>query len=292
MKKKKHGQKAKALELLVLLFYNVVGTLIYAVGISCFTAPHNIAPGGASGIAILVHYVTGFPMGAFVFLFNIPLLIWIWIKRYFERKFVIRAMLTTGMLSIMTDLIVVHFPKYTGNTLLAAMFGGALLGVGLAFVHLGQSSTGGISLLGVIIKKINPRFQVGSLISLLNILVVAASGLIYRNIDNLLYAVLAVYLSGLFMDRLLNSASSKGLLIVIAECTDRVRGVFLEEGRPITVLKGEGGYTSETQRVILCAADKGDCEKLQEKIRQTDPKALLITTEASKVEGKGFRHLM
>lgn len=271
---------------------NLAGVFVYAVGIYCFTAPHQIAPGGASGIAILIYYVWGFPMGMFVFLFNIPLLAWIWVKHYFSVWYVVKTLLTTALLSVVTDYLVVLLPVYQGNPLLAAMFGGALLGIGLALVHLGQSNTGGISLLGIILQKLNPQFQVGALISALNIAVVMASGIVYRNIDSLLYAMLTVYISGVFMDKILYSASSKNLMIVIAECTDKVRGIFLEEKKGITILKGEGGYSSETQRVIVCAASKSDCMKIEKKVQMVDQHALIIITEASKVEGKGFKHLV
>lgn len=271
---------------------NFAGCCIYAAGINCFTAPHKIAPGGASGIAILVNYVTNCPIGLFVFLFNVPFLIWIVAKRYFTKEFVVRTLLSTALLSVVTDYLVVHFPVYEGDPLLASMFGGAMLGVGLALVHLGRSNTGGISLLGLIIQKIKPQFHVGTLISALNFLVVLMSGVVFKNIESLLYASITVYISGMFMDNLLVNASAKNLMIIISECTDKVHQVFLEKRKGITILKGEGGYTAETQRVILCAVTKNDCTEIQKSVETVDPQALVIVTEASKVSGKGFKHLM
>ena len=179
---------------------NLAGVFIYAVGINSFAAPHKIAPGGASGIAILINYLTGCPIGLFVFVFNIPLLLIIVVKKYFPRSFVFRTLASTALLSIVTDLVIVRIPVYKGNPLLAAMFCGAMMGIGLALVHMGQSNTGGISLLGLIMQKCNPQFQVGAWISGLNIAVVLASAMVYRNIESLLYAVVTVYISGMFMD--------------------------------------------------------------------------------------------
>lgn len=271
---------------------NLTGVFIYAVGIKCFTAPHQIAPGGASGIATLVYYVCKFPIGLFVLLFNLPLLLWIWIGKYFPRSFVYKTLACTVLLSLTTDYIAARLPEYHGNPLLAAIFGGAFLGIGLALVHLGQSNTGGISLLGIIIQKMNEQFQVGSLISVLNMSVVAASILVYRNIDSMLYALLTVYISGIFMDKIVNQAASKNLMIVMANTTDKVRNIFLKEHIGITIVKGEGGYTSEKQRVILCAADKADCIRIKAEIQEADKEALIIITEASKVEGKNFKHIV
>ena len=122
---------------------NLAGVFIYAVGINSFAAPHKIAPGGASGIAILINYLTGCPIGLFVFVFNIPLLLIIVVKKYFPRSFVFRTLASTALLSIVTDLVIVRIPVYKGNPLLAAMFCGAMMGIGLALVHMGQSNDRG-----------------------------------------------------------------------------------------------------------------------------------------------------
>ena len=147
-------------------------------------------------------------------------------------------------------------------------------------------------MIGLIFQKYFPHLKVGTLVSAINMVIVLASGVVYRNIDSILYAIVTVYVSGLFMDRLVNQANTKDLIIVMSECTDKVRCVFLDEHKGITILKGEGGYTSETQRVILGAAGKADCSKIQEKIRRVDPKALIIVAEASNVVGKGFGRML
>lgn len=285
-------EKNKIRNVLFLVLLNIMGTFSYAVGINCFAAPHNIAPGGASGIAILINYVFKFPIGTFVLVFNIPLLIWILIKKYFPKSFVLKTLATTSLLSFITDYIVVYIPVYKGDALLASMFGGALMGIGLALVHLGASNTGGISLLGVIVQKIKPKFPVGGLIASLNIAVVIASGFIYKNIESLLYAVVTVYISGLFMDKMLEQASKKNLMFIMSECTDIVRKALVDAHKSITILKGEGGYSSKMQRVLICAATKDDCVQIEKMIKSLDDKALIIITETKKVEGKGFKHMI
>jgi len=124
---------------------NLAGVFIYAVGINSFAAPHKIAPGGASGIAILINYLTGCPIGLFVFVFNIPLLLIIVVKKYFPRSFVFRTLASTALLSIVTDLVIVRIPVYKGNPLLAAMFcGGDRSGAGAygTVQHRGHFSSG------------------------------------------------------------------------------------------------------------------------------------------------------
>ena len=94
------------------------------------------------------------------------------------------------------------------------------------------------------------------------------------------------------MNNLVNDSNSRNLMIVMSECTDMVRCVFLEEHAGITVLKGEGGYTSETQRVIMGAIDRADCARIQKKVEAVDPHALIIVAEASNVIGKKFGHMI
>lgn len=274
------------------IIFNTLGIILYAIGIHCFAAPHNIAPGGASGIAIIVNYLCGFPIGLFNLLFNIPLLGLIWIKEYFPKKFILKILLTTVFLSLATDVLVVRFPVYKGDTLLAALFAGGLMGVGLALVHVGQSNTGGISLVAVIIQKFKSQLQVGSVVCGLNIIVIACSSIIYKNIESLLYATVTVYLSGIFMDKWVNTMSAKNLMIIMSGCTDTVREILIASKKEITILQGQGGYTSKEQRVILCAATKEDCEEIEKDIKKVDNQSLIIVTQATRVYGKNFKHVI
>ncbi|ABX42551.1 YitT family protein [Lachnoclostridium phytofermentans] len=276
----------------MVILLNVVGIFLYTVGMRSFAAPAKIAPGGASGIAILVNYVTGFPIGVFCTLFSLPLLAIVWKKKIFKPVFVGKAVCSILLLSLMTDLLEPILPHYQGNPLLAALFAGAFLGVGQGMVYLGTSDTGGITLIGLILQKKFPQLHVGTVSSAINCIIVLASGIVYRNIESILYAIVTVYVAGLFMNKLINSANAKGLIIVMSECTDRIRCIFLEEKEGITILKGEGGYTSETQRVIMGAADKADCARIQRRIQQEDPKALIIVSEASNVTGKRFGQMI
>lgn len=280
-------QKTKAV-----ILFNVLGIFLYTVGLRTFAAPAKIAPGGASGIAILVNYLTDFPMGLFCSLFNLPILALVLWKKIFPVQFVGKAAASIVLLSFMTDALAPVLPHYQGNPLLAALFAGAFMGTGLALVYLGTSDTGGITMIGLVIQKRYPHLQVGTMVTCINIVIVVASGIVYKNIESILYAIVTVYVSGLFMDKLVKDANAKDLIIVMSECTDLVRCVFLEEKKGITILKGEGGYTSETQRVIMGAASKADCMRIQKKIQKVDPKALIIVSEASNVSGKNFGHMI
>lgn len=137
-KKVSQDEVKKVIQFLVL---NFLGSLIYAGGIYIFAAPHQIAPGGASGLGVLVNYLCGFPLGIFTFIFNIPFLIMSY--KYLSKAFIFKALISITMLSIITDYVIVYFPTYKGDPLLAAILAGTLMGVGLAIVHMSRSTTGG-----------------------------------------------------------------------------------------------------------------------------------------------------
>lgn len=274
------------------IIYSIAGVLLYIIGLKTFAAPHRIAPGGASGIGILIHYITGFPIGLFSFLFNIPLLLVIYLYKIYDKRFLFNTAVCICLMAAAMDAVAGYLPVYTGDSLLAAVFAGAFMGTGMALVHLGYANTGGISLLGVIIRYASPQFQAGSLIAGINMVIVLASGIVYRQIDSILYAAVAVYLSGVFMDKLLNDAAAKNLLLVMSDCTDRVRSALVDEHAGITIVKGEGGYSSMTQRIIIGAADRKECVRIQKRIEQIDPNALVIVTEADRVTGKKFGHVI
>ena len=269
---------------------NLVGSVLYGVGILCFTTPHHIAPGGAGGIAALVHYFTGFPIGLFLFLFTVPLLLIG--GRYLGKSLVLKTLFSAVLLFVVMDYVVVWIPVYEGDPLLASMFGGALMGIGLAVMYAGGVSTGGMPLLGLILQKVFPNFQMGGLLTVLNIGVVITSAFGYRDINSLLYAVICVYISGIVMNNGIGGLGEKRLMIVIAEYSRQIREILVSKRNGVTLLRGEGGYSKEARQVIMSAVFKKDCELLQEQIKEIDSNALVVVTQASKESGKGFRHVI
>ena len=269
---------------------NLEGSVLYGVGILCFTTPHHIAPGGAGGIAALVHYFTGFPIGLFLFLFTVPLLLIG--GRYLGKSLVLKTLFSAVLLFVVMDYVVVWIPVYEGDPLLASMFGGALMGIGLAVMYAGGVSTGGMPLLGLILQKVFPNFQMGGLLTVLNIGVVITSAFGYRDINSLLYAVICVYISGIVMNNGIGGLGEKRLMIVISEYSRQIREILVSKRNGVTLLRGEGGYSKEARQVIMSAVFKKDCELLQEQIKEIDSNALVVVTQASKESGKGFRHVI
>lgn len=272
---------------------NIIGSTLYALGIHSFTAPQQIAPGGASGIAIIVNYLTDFPMGQFTFLFNIPLLIFAY--KQLTKRFVWNALMSITLFSIITDYVVVYFPIYKGDMLLAAVFGGALMGIGLGIVHISGSTTGGLSILGLLLQKKYPQFEVGTLLFCLNFLVVSVSGFVFNNIETVLYATITIFINSKFMDNLVEHLNNNKFIVIISDNYKKAeieQKLMEKTSRGITILKGEGGYSKEEKQIVFCAARKVECPGIRKMIKDIDPQVFIIVAETSEVVGNGFRHLL
>ncbi|MEF9960074.1 MAG: YitT family protein [Niameybacter sp.] len=280
-----------AKKIIKFLFLNVIGSILYGVGIHSFTAPQHIAPGGASGIGILVNYVSGFPIGLFTFLFNIPLLILAY--RFVTKKFFYNALFSITLFSFITDYVVTLFPVYAGDALLACIFGGALMGVGLALVHMTESTTGGLTILGVILQKKYPQFEVGKLIFVLNLTVVAASAFVFNNIESVLYAVIAIYISSMCMDSIVCGLNKNKFVVIISDHNEEVKAYISDTThKGFTILNGVGGYSECDKQVIFCAIGKNEYVHVKKMIHTVDPNAFVIITDASEVIGNGFKSMI
>lgn len=273
------------------LLLNIIGSVLYGLGIHAFTAPQQIAPGGASGIGILVNYVTGFPIGFFTFLFNIPLLILAY--KYVTKKFFYNALFSITLFSFITDYVVVLFPTYKGDPLLACIFGGVFMGVGLALVHMAESTKGGLTILGVILQKKFPQFEVGKLIFVLNLTVVGASAIVFNNIESVLYAIIAIYISSMCMDGMICSLNNNKFVVIISDHNEEIKTYISDSTRKgFTIMNGIGGYSESDKQVIFCALGKNEYVTIKKMIHTVDPHAFVIITDASEVIGNGFKSMI
>ena len=145
--------------------------------------------------------------------------------------------------------------------------------------------------MGLTLQKVSPNFQMGGLLTVLNVGVVTASAFVYGDIDSLLYAVICVYVSGIAVTGVTGSLGEKRLMIVISDYSRQIKEILVSKRNGVTLLRGEGGYSKEARQVIMSAVYKKDCELLQEQIKEIDSNALVVVTRASE-EGKGFRHVI
>lgn len=270
----------------------IAGSGVYALGVHCFTAPNNIAPGGVTGLATIVSFVTDLNIGILITLMNIPLLI----AGFFllNRGTMIKTLIGVVVLSVMTDWLLKDVPVYvadSGGGILAAIFGGLLMGAGLGIVYAREGTTGGTDIINKIINRFKPEIKLGQISFLVNAAVALSGYIVYKNLDVVLYAVISVFVQSRVIDGLVYGGLEGKFLMIFSEKPQEIADRLLKLKRGVTLLSGEGAYSGENRQVVCIAVHKNEYVKVKRIVKQTDPNAFVIITGASEVLGKGFQKL-
>ncbi len=271
------------------LFF-VFGCFLYAVSVSSFTAPNDIAPGGVTGIATVLNHLFDTHIGMMIIILNTPLIIAGFI--ILGWRFVMRSLICLLLSSFMIDGIAIFFPTlvYTSNPLLAAIFGGVIGGVGLSLIYLRGGSTGGTDVAAKILNKYKPHLKLGTAIMIFDLAVVAAATFVYRDIELALLAVVTIFLVGQVIDKVMDGLDMGKLMFVVTKNTKEVGAAIMTRmDRGATVLKGEGAYSGEEKNIIMCAVRRNEAFRLKQIVYDIDPNAFIMVGDASQIFGEGFR---
>jgi len=266
----------------------VVGSALTALGLAVFTVPNNIAPGGVSGIATALSHLTRWPVGTLSLLFNIPLMA-VALHRL-GWKPLIKTIVATVLLSALIDLFGLWLPGYTSNKLLAALMGGGLMGIGLGFLLTRGISTGGTDLIGLMLFKMRPGFSMGQLLMAIDTAVVIFAVIVYRDIDVALYSVVSLFTTSKVIDAIQQGFDHAKVIYIITEKSDLLlQRIAHELGRGVTVLPGKGGFTGKDKAVLMTITRRNEVSPTLQAIRELDPDAFTIISDATEVHGEGFK---
>lgn len=289
-KKEKRKSFAKSLKRWVVdILFIALGAFSYSLAINMFTAPNDIAPGGMGGLATVINHVTGGAIGIGVLfaLINIPLVIAGFIK--LGRMLMVRTLIAVAFVSIGTDVLKPYFPVYEGDRILAALFGGLLIGTGLGLVYYREGTTGGTDIINKLIQKAKPHLSLGAITMATDAVIVLISVLVYGNIESGLYAVVAIFVSSKVIDAILYGTLQGKLVLIFSSEPEKIGSAIINDlARGATMLNGTGVYSGNSKNVICCAVHKNEYVKLKRKVREIDPSAFIITAVASEVLGEGF----
>lgn len=286
MRVKKLASNAKEFFIDTLVF--ILASAVYSVALNCFFARNNILNGGFTGIATILNYLFEIPIGTAIFIMNAPLLL-IAFKKLGVR-FVFRTFLVIAISSALIDLGV-FLPIYKNDLLLSSIFGGVLSGLSLGIIFLRNATTGGVDIIAKLIKLRYPHITIGKSIFLLDAFVIALGGIVYRNIESMLYAVVGIFVSVQVLDYIIYGISRGSMILIISEHNDEIRNMIVYDfNRGVTVLKGQGGYSGEDKNVLLCACYDNQTHKLIKKIKSADENAFFIVTQSKQILGNGFRN--
>ena len=270
----------------------LAGSILYALSVDIFTAPNDIAPGGLPGIGTLVNFLFGMPIGTAVLILNIPLFIWGAIE--FGWKFLGKTVVSTVLVSVMIDLLAPFVPAYTGDKMLASIFGGIFSGAGLALVFIRGGTTGGTDVIARLLNRRYPALSMGKLILLTDMLVIVAAALVYGNLESPLYAVISIFVSTRLIDMLIYGTSlgaGKMMFIISGKNEEIAKAILTGISRGLTKIRATGGYSNEEGQILLCALRRNEVYKTYDLVRKIDPNAFIIVGEAGEITGEGFAHL-
>ncbi len=280
-----YSAKILVLDYIIIIF----GAMIYALSVVVFTSPNNIAPGGLTGISTMLNFLLSFPIGITIFALNIPLFIWGAIEN--GLAFLTKTITGTALVSIFIDVFALFLPSYSGDTMLASIFGGILNGVGLGLVFYRGGSTGGFDIVALNLNKRFPHISTGNIILLADVVVLVMAFAVYNSIESVLYAAIAIFISIRVID-MISYGTSRGngkLMFIITNNYEEVSKVIMNDiERGVTLLDGEGAYSGETKRVVMCAVRPQQVFRITKGVKAIDENAFIIVTTAGSISGRGF----
>ncbi len=272
------------------LLFIALGSAVYAVAVNAFTAPNNIAAGGVTGVATMLHYLFSTPIGLVAFLINVPIVLWAIVDIGY--KLVTKTMLAIFMSSLLIDLFSHFIPAYRGDHILVALFAGVCEGVGLSLVFIRGATTGGTDLVARLVGRRKPHLSMGKLMLVLDGLIVVTSGFVFGSVENAMYACIVIVVSTKIIDAILYGTDiGTGKMFFVMSPNVRQMGdrVIREMERTVTYLDSKGGYTQEPGETMLCVVRRYELHQLQTIIREEDKHAFVIVGEAGQITGEGFR---
>lgn len=272
-------------------FLILLGSACFGLSYNLFLEPNGITCGGISGIALIIIEVFDLKhitIGTLSFLFNIPLFFFGY--RQIGKHFFFGSLLGMAASSLFLDLFGAILPVVTTEPLLAAIFGGCLLGVGLGFVFTAGASTGGGDIVARLMKQKFRNFPIGKLLLGLDLVIAVATGIVYRQFNSTLFSIITLYLCSALLDKVVYGLEYAKVALIVSEKYEEIsRAVSDKLDRGVTFLHGEGYYTRNEKQVLLSAVKRKQLAQLKELVMETDPSAFVILLDAHQVLGDGFK---
>ncbi|PRM97066.1 YitT family protein [Aliarcobacter cryaerophilus] len=268
----------------------ILGSFAMAFGTVCFLSPNEVITGGGVGISLLLHAI--FPqitLGIIIAVVSIPFLILSYI--YFGKYYLFKTFIVVLLLSTFIDILkeVLKIEAMTHDILLAAVFGGIFIGLGVGLIIKGRASTGSTSVVGEIVAK-KTKYKAAEVLLAIDAVIMFASVFVYNDIDKALYSMLSVYVGIRVLDIILTGRPSKKIVNIVSNnvevLKEQIRDRIEEHG---TILTGIGLHKGQNKTIIYVTVDAGKIDLLKNLITKYDPDAFMIITEASEFLGRGLK---
>ena len=266
-----------------------LGAFLYAIGTSLFNDPNNIAPGGITGAAIVLNRIVPLGTGIWFMIMNVPILFLAIYK--FGIRFTISTVYATVANSIFTDLLARYATGFiVKDVILGVIFGSVFVAVGIGITFKSHATTGGTDVIIKVLRLKYPHIKTGVLFLMSDVFVVSFAGIVLKDIKVVLYSFLAVMITSYVIDFVLYGRDEAKLIYIISNNTDKITSRLLEElDVGVTHVFGQGAYSGENKKVILCAIKKRLSPLAEDIVREEDPDAFMIVTSASEIFGEGYK---
>ena len=267
--------------------YIAIGATLLAMGVVMFLMPNQIVSGGTPGISILINYFTGIPAGMIMFIINVPLVLMS--IKYIGKGFTIRTIFSIVTSSFMVDFFreYLHIIAWTNEPILASMFGGIFIGLGLGFIIAGNASAGGPSIVARIVAN-KMHWKEGNVIIALDILIVLSAGIVFSSIESTLWSLISVYTTARCMDILISGRPTKKVIHISSKKVEILSEQIIRKfGKEGVILNGLGFDKVEKRQLLMLVIDNNKIPELRAMMHKYDPDGFLVIIEASELLGRG-----
>ena len=286
-KKKKLEIRVKTKQEIIINFFKkfifwILGAFIVAVALEMFLLPNKIIDGGVIGISMMISYITKWNLGLLIFCINIPFMLIA--LHSLGKKFIINTFIATALLSCATN-IAINLQPATNDLLLATVFGGILLGLGVGLILRANASLDGTEMLSIVLSKKLKIVSVGELLMGMNLFIYTAAGFLL-GWERAMYSILTYFVASKVIDTVLEGLDKAKSVRIVSEYWEEIGDLIMKElNTSVTYIKSKGGYSKQEKVLTYCVVSKFDMPKLKEVVHGVDPRAFIVTEDVHEVEG-------
>ena len=283
-------KESKLKTIAVDLLFDLIAGIAFGVSVNVFTAPNHIAPGGVTGFATLMNYIFGVPIGLMSFMINVPLLLSG--VKILGKEFFVKTFKSVVIINFSVDVIVPFITQgyvYQGEKMMAGLMGGVLMGTCIGLVLQRGSTSGGLDIVGRMVKKQMPQFSIGKIMFAGDFTILVVSMLVYKNIESGLNGLICIFVSSKIVDYLLYGMEKGMMLYVVSDKAEEIAAAIMSNiVRGATLLNAEGAYSHDPKKVVLCAIRDHQYPGVKRLVKQIDPNAFMMVNDTHDIFGSGF----
>ena len=270
----------------VRMLWITIGTLIAAFSLECILIPNDVIDGGIVGISIMASYLTKYPLGLFLIVLNLPFVVMAFQK--FGKMFLFLMFYGLITLALFSEAFLHTKYVFTNDTLLAALFGGMILGTGVGIVLKSNASLDGTEIMAMKLAQKQP-FSVGEIIMFFNIFIFIVAGFVYGP-DKAMYSAITYFIAYRLIDIVLQGLNeAKSIFIISSKYNEIGKEIMKILDKSVTYLNAEGGYSGAKSKMIYCVITKIEIQKTKDIVNSIDPSAFIAIENVHEVEGKRYR---